>query len=168
MTSLPSLLRPFCNNSQSVLCLLLDLLGWKFDKEGPKSDDFSRTVSALGVVFDLSETEKGRLLIHNTEKRVRDSAALIDEVLRLCGELSKRNSLILRGKLAFCDAFVFGRLGRVSLQEITRHAYASPFVSSLGSRLVSALKLLRERVVTGIPKSLSCKMLDTYFLFTDA
>ena len=156
-----------CNNSQSVLCLLLDLLGWRFDKEGPKSDDFSQTVSALGVVFDLSHTDEGRLQIHNTEKRVNDAATLIDEVLSL-GELSKKGALTLRGKLAFCDAFVFGRLGRVSLQEITRHAYMNPFVSSLGGRLADALCFLKERVVTGIPRSLTCRMLDTYFLFTDA
>ena len=156
-----------CSNSQSVLCLLLDLLGWRFDKEGPKSDDFSSTVSALGVVFDLSHTGDGRLQIHNTEKRVDDASALIEEILS-CGELSKKNALALRGKLAFCDAFVFGRLGRVSLQEITKHAYANPFVLSLGSRLVNALRLLLERVVTGKPRSLSCRLLDTYFLFTDA
>jgi hypothetical protein len=34
-------------NTQSTLCLMLDILGWSFDREGPKSDDFSDVVSAL-------------------------------------------------------------------------------------------------------------------------
>ena len=60
-------------NTQSVLCLMLDLFGWKFDKEGPKSDDFSSSVIALGVVFNLSKTNDGSLEICNTEKRVLDN-----------------------------------------------------------------------------------------------
>ena len=46
--SMPNL----CNNCQATLCLMLDLLGWQFDREGPKSDVFSGVVSALGVQFD--------------------------------------------------------------------------------------------------------------------
>ena len=41
------------------MCTLFKLLGWKFDTEGPKADEFSGSVSALGVVFDLSGTHEG-------------------------------------------------------------------------------------------------------------
>ena len=74
----------------------------------------------------------------------------------------------MRGRLAFCDAFIFGRVGKVALQEITRHAYAVPFASEMNARLVESLKLLKSRVLNGSPRSLSCKLLDTFFLFTDA
>ena len=76
--------------------------------------------------------------------------------------------MVLRGRLAFCDAFVFGRLGKVALQEITKHAYASPFREQLQHTLISALKLLRGRVLDGKPRLLTCKMLDTLYLLTDA
>ena len=92
---------------------------------------------------------------------------MIDEILR-DGELSKKSSLTLRGRLGFCDSFIFGRLGRVALQEITRHAYARPSQKALSRRLVESLQLLKERVVTGLPRSLSCKLLSTFYLFTDA
>ena len=61
------------NNTQATLCLLLDILGWNFDREGPKSDEFSRLVMALGVQFDLSGCADGLLKVCNTEKRVGSS-----------------------------------------------------------------------------------------------
>ena len=156
-----------CGNSQAVLCLMLDLFGWRFDKEGPKSDSFSDSVAALGVVFDLSRTMDGSLQVHNTEKRIEDTTQYVDEILQ-SGALSKKGAWTLRGRLAFCDAFIFGRVGKVALQEITKHAYAVPFVAQVNVRLVESLKLLKNRALNGAPRSLSCKLLDTFFLFTDA
>ena len=66
-------------NSQAALCLMLDVLGWGFDKEGPKSDDFSLMVCALWVQFDLSSCKDGLLRVCNTEKRVKETIALLDE-----------------------------------------------------------------------------------------
>eukprot|EP00435_Cladocopium_sp_Y103_P035488 s3870_g9.t1 len=156
-----------CKNTQSTLCLMLDILGWRFDREGPKSDDFSTNVSALGVQFDLTDTGSGTLQVKNTAKRVEDTTLLLEDVIR-SGKLLKKDALILRGKLAFCDAFIFGRLGKLALQDITRHAYANPFVAQLSERLVDSLELLKSRLLAGRPRILSCKMLDTYFIFTDA
>ena len=118
-------------NTQATLCLMFDIFGWRFDKEGPKSDDFSDLVSALGVQFNLSDTPSGILQVCNTEKRIKDIIQLLDETLE-AGILPKKDALSLRGRLAFCDAFVFGRLGKVSLQDITKHAYAKPFVARWG------------------------------------
>ena len=155
------------SNSQAALCLMLDVLGWGFDKEGPKSDDYSQLVCALGVKFDLSSCKDGLLNVCNTEKRVKETTTLLDEILAL-GALKKRDALVVRGRLAFCDAFIFGRLGKVALQELTRHAYASPFTEKISDALRNALKLLKERVLGGKPRVLSCRMLDTLFLLTDA
>ena len=161
--TMPSL----ANNSQAALTLMLDLLGWDFDRTGPKSDDFSALVGALGVQFDLSGCKDGLLRVRNTEKRVHETVCLLDNFLA-SGLMHKRDALVLRGRLAFCDAFVFGRLGKVALQEITKHAYASPFREQLQPTLISALKLLRGRVLDGKPRLLTCKMLDTLYLLTDA
>jgi hypothetical protein len=105
---------------------MLDILGWNFDREGPKSDDFSQLVKALGVQFDLSQCADGVLSVCNTEKRIQETVDLIDGVLD-SGSLDKKSALVLRGRLAFCDSFIFGRIGKIALQNITRHAYASPF-----------------------------------------
>ena len=127
-------------NTQSTLCLMLDILGWSFDREGPKSDDFSDVVSALGVQFHITDTCNGVLNICNTEKRIRETLALLDEVMAK-GTLQKREALTLRGRLAFCDAFVFGRLGKIALQDITKHAYNNPFHEQLTATTLNSMKL---------------------------
>ena len=48
-------------NSQAALCLMLDVLGWGFDKEGPKSDDFSLMVCALGYNLTSAVAKMGCL-----------------------------------------------------------------------------------------------------------
>ena len=66
-------------NTQSCLALLLDLLGWKYDKEGPKADTFSQSVVTFGVHFDLRTTNSsGCFNVCNTVKRTNDALALID------------------------------------------------------------------------------------------
>ena len=154
-------------NTQSTLCLMLDILGWSFDREGPKSDDFSDVVSALGVQFHITDTCNGVLNICNTEKRIRETLALLDEVMAK-GTLQKREALTLRGRLAFCDAFVFGRLGKIALQDITKHAYNNPFHEQLTATTLNSMKLLRSRIAEGKPRRLTCELLETLFLFTDA
>ena len=147
---------------------MLDILGWQFDRAGPKSDDFSENVSALGVRFDLSESGMGSLKVHNTEKKVEDTTLLLENVVQ-ADKLAKKDALVLRGKLAFCDAFIFGRVGKLALQDLTKHAYASPFISKFSERLVVSLILLRSRLLTGQPRLLTCEMLDTFFFhFHDA
>ena len=82
--------------------------------------------------------------------------------------MSKKDALSLRGRLAFCDAFIFGRLGRVSLQNITHHAYASPFIADLNYSLVQSLGILRDRMKTAKPRCLDLNLLNTFVLMTDA
>ncbi|CAE7833327.1 ubiad1 [Symbiodinium sp. CCMP2592] len=96
------------DNTGDTMELLFKLLGWVFDSEGPKADVFSRHVSALGVSFDLTETEHGVISVDNTVKRKDDVSNLISAVLDR-GELSYKQGLELRGKLAFANAQVMGR-----------------------------------------------------------
>ena len=37
---------------------LLDLLGWSFDRDGPKLTSFGRSVNALGITLDFSESDR--------------------------------------------------------------------------------------------------------------
>ena len=81
------------SNTQATMCLMLDILGWKFDKEGPKSDDFSMLVKALGVQFDLSNCADGFLEVCNTEKRIKETVELVDSIISE-GKLEKKLALI--------------------------------------------------------------------------
>ena len=104
---------------------MLDILGWQFDRKGPKSEAFSGVVSALGVQFDLEDSLNGILKVRNTAKRIDDTTLLLETFLR-DGRLAKKDALTLCGELAFCDSFIFGRIGNLALQDITKHAYAQP------------------------------------------
>ena len=112
-------------------------------------------------------TADGRLEVHNTERRLKEAVDSLDGIIA-SRRLSKKDALSLRGRLAFCDAFIFGRLGRVSLQNITQHAYASPFVVELSVGLIHSLKILRDRMANARPCCLDLNLLHTYVLMTDA
>eukprot|EP00434_Breviolum_minutum_P036637 symbB.v1.2.032470.t1/scaffold3898.1/size48671/2 len=155
-------------NTQASLCLMLDVFGWAFDKEGPKSDDFSSSVAALGVIVDLSYTATGRLLVGNTQKRLHESIEFVHAVVK-ANKLTKKDALTLRGRLGYCDAFIFGRIGKVALQNITRHAYAQPFSAVTDQHLTDSLILLEDRLAAGVPRCFDLMNVHrTFFLFTDA
>ena len=76
--------------------------------------------------------------------------------------------MILRGRLGYCDAFIFGRIGKVALQNITRHAYAKPFSSKTDTQLTDSLSLLEDRLSAGVPRCIDMNTHRTFFPFTDA
>ena len=95
------------NNSERSMSLLLDLLGWKFDKEGPKADSFSNCVTTLGVVIDLANTCRGELRVSNTDKRRTVSIDMIEKVIT-DKHLDGRSAQVLRGKVdQLLDALMF-------------------------------------------------------------
>ena len=147
--------------------LFFDLLGWLFDREGPKADIFSHEVSALGVHISFARTADAQVLVKNTEKRCTELLAQIDAVLK-AGTLSRKDSLVLRGRLAFADAHVFGRAGRRCLQGITKHSYAKPFKPEVSQALRRSLQVLRHRFASNEPRCLSAASFDCWFLYTDA
>ena len=141
-------------SSEACMSLLLDLLGWHYDKEGPKADTFSSLLTTLGVVFDLSSSVDQSIVIKNTERRRLESLQLLDSTLAL-GALDKHSAQVLRGRTT-------------SLQEVSAHAFRSPFVRTLDARLQSALKVLRVKLDEGKPRQVSVRALETIVVLTDA
>ena len=154
-------------NTENSMSMLFQLLGWKYDTEGPKADVFSDSVSALGVRFDLSRTHEGVVVVDNTCKRKEDLDKMVADILEQ-GSLDHRLALELRGKLAFADAQVMGLAGRFALQQITAHAYHSPFKARLSYGCSTALKFLRKRIAEGTPRAITPAIKDCWLLFTDA
>ena len=103
----------------------------------------------------------GRLEVHNTEKRLCESVAAIERILST-KSLGKRDALVLRGRLAFCDAFIFGRLGKISLQAITQHAYAKPFNTAVDDGLSGALQVLRDRMAAARPRQIDLNLIHFF------
>ena len=155
------------NNSECSMSLLLDILGWKFDREGPKADSFSNCVTTLGVVIDLGSTAKGELYISNTEKRRNDSIELIEKVLTE-KHLDKKSAQVLRGKLAFAYAQIFGMSGKLALQHTSWHAFRVPFTTEISGQLYNALVFLKERLWKNESRKISMGVGDHLVLLTDA
>ena len=154
-------------NSESSMSLLLDLLGWRYDKEGPKADTFSPMVTTLGVQFNLSDTSKGWFEVCNTQKRTEDVLQLIDTTVS-SKALDKKNAQSLRGRLAFAYAQIFGLSGKVALQRISEHAFRQPFCPAIAQQLVAALLFLRSRLEKGIPRKVFKDVGNTFVVLSDA
>ena len=158
---------PLSGNTQASVVFLFDILSWAFDRSGDKADVFSACVEALGVRFLLDRTGEGVVQISNTERRTKEALELIGGIL-LEGKLSHKHALVVRGRLAFCNALIFRRTGRLALQMISNHAYQKPFSSKLQKHVCSALEALRCRIFKALPRGLSATFLDTHYLYTDA
>ena len=154
-------------NTEASMTILLSVLGWAFDQTGPKSDSFSNLVQALGVVFQLNDSVDGMVRISNTDKRLHEVVQLLEETVDR-GTLSVKQAQVLRGRLAFSDAFIFGRAGKGALQEISRHAFAKPFVNKIGHELEHRLSQLRDRLKTGEPRCVASKLATSWYIFSDA
>ena len=142
-------------------------MGWQYDKDGPKADVFSPHVAALGVTFSLASSRNGIVTVGNTEKRILEVCQMINSILER-KTLSLKEAQVARGRLAFCDAFVFGKAGKSALQEITAHAYARPAQKLISSRLTQALLKLKSRLQESPPRTMSCSLTETVYIFSDA
>ena len=154
-------------NSEASMALLLDLLGWRYDREGPKADAFSSQVLTLGVQFDLTGTVNGFFEVCNTSKRKEDVLNLIDATLS-AGIMDKKAAQSLRGRLAFAYSQIFGLSGKLALQKISEHAFQRPFIANISKELSDALRFLRSRIERGVPRKVLKSVCNTFVILSDA
>ena len=98
-------------------------------------------VATLGVVINLKDVLTGTIEVSNTTKRRLNVLTLIDDVLE-SGFLDFREGQVLRGKLAFAHAQIFGLSGRYALQQISDHVHAIPFQKRICDQLRIPLSFL--------------------------
>ena len=103
----------------------------------------------LGVAFDLSKSESRIASVYNTEH-----------------ELSKHDSLVLRGRLGFADSFLHGRLGGLLLKKLMEHAYSRQ--KTLDPCTKQALEAMKLRLELGRPVEISDKEVIQWYIYTDA
>ena len=154
-------------NTSKCFETLLDLLGRKYDKSGDKSDQMSETVSALGVLFDLSKTGSGKLFVSNTEKRKVDVCEQVAEALAR-GVLSQHAAASLKGRLGFAEGQLFGRGVKRLINELGKHALHPPKRNELQEETLCALRDVSERIEKAPPRMVDCHTDETCLMFTDA
>ena len=107
---------------------------------------------ALGLIFDLSQFGKGKVLIKHTPERKRELIERLEEILTK-GSLTPKEAESLRGRVQWYESYLFGRIANLAVHRIGKRA-----LSNLASRdtkldeeLKSALSFLKERVSHGLP-----------------
>ena len=142
------------------------LLGWQFDECGEKAFEFSSVFKALGVLFDLNGAHEGRVLIKNTPSRIDELCQLITQIVD-SRTLSRAAAQRLRGRMQFCDGFLFGRASRLCLKAVTRHIH-STCDEVQGDELWESLLRFRDCLRASRPHAVVANHQEPLYLFTDA
>ncbi|OLP88903.1 hypothetical protein AK812_SmicGene29665 [Symbiodinium microadriaticum] len=153
-------------HTEAAATALFKLLGWEYDECDEKSTEFANVFKALGVSFNLTSTEHGRVMLSNTASRIAELVQTFSEILE-SNSLPRAAALRLRGRMQFCDSFLFGRASRLCLQAVTKHAYEGSG-PSVPSDLWDALHRYRECLKVSRPHTVCAAHNDPYYLFTDA
>lgn len=144
--------------------LLFRILGWETSSE--KEGDFLAISKILGVQIDLNESMLGRFAVSNVEARVRELVAHIDNILAR-GTLAAAEMRVLRGRLVFAEAQIYGRLAGLHMQHLGRweHAIGETVVDE---DLKASLQFVRDRVICGVPRVVDANPGRVFHLYTDA
>ena len=141
------------------------LLGWLVSA-GEKDLPFSETFKALGVEIDCSAWRNGLVKFRNTTKRISELSETISSALKR-GRLSSHEALVLRGRMQFARAQIWGRAPKLCLAAITAHAYGEND-GSLSSHAKACLNAFLGSLVAARPREITAHWDLPSLLFTDA
>ena len=95
-------------NADKSASELLDLLGWKHARTGPKGKAFDSTFTVLGCNLDLSEVDKGAITMENKPGRIDRLLEHLKKV-EAANRISLHEAQILHGLLRYACGFLAGR-----------------------------------------------------------
>jgi hypothetical protein len=155
------------SSTEKAFAALLELVGFVYDKEGPKADAMSSEVSALGVVFDLSCSQDGLLRVKNTEKRIEEVTGKIASTLE--GRfLTPGEAATLKGRLGFAEGQLFGRAARRLINDLGSFATASQRRSVITDELSESLQAVSKMLLCSKAREIDTKSHEVLHLYTDA
>ncbi|CAE7301965.1 unnamed protein product [Symbiodinium sp. CCMP2592] len=143
-----------------VISTLFRLLGWDLSLD--KLLPYDVCCKVLGIKIDMSEARLGLFKLANTEKRVLELTAALDEVL-LAGRLSHSDCERLRGRLQFASGQLFGRRAKVALHQLSRH-----HGGRLSEVTSEACRFLRRLVSSNQSRSISRQLGNVVHVYVDA
>ena len=156
-----------CENAETALTMLFDLLGWAYDRDGPKSGSMADTVSLLGVVLNLSQSDKGKVVIENTMSRRQELKEEIEKYLE-AGRISLPETARLKGRMTFAEGQLFGRACRSLFNSLGRHLHEHPRGGVLDQDCRVSMSIFLEYLQKGRPRIVDATSKVTFFVFTDA
>ena len=154
-------------NAEISLTMLFDLLGWAYDRDGPKSGNMSETISLLGVILNLSQSGEGTVVIENTASRKQELKEEIEKCLA-AGQISQPETARLKGRMTFAEGQLFGRACRSLFNALGRHLHEHPPGGILDTDCRISMSIFLEHIQNGRPRIIDATSKVTFFLFTDA
>eukprot|EP00438_Fugacium_kawagutii_P011611 Skav216067 [mRNA] locus=scaffold389:28036:29832:+ [translate_table: standard] len=158
----------FGGDAQICAERFLKLLGWRSSEKPHKRLPFAESFEALGVLFDLSSSINGKIVVRNKPSRVSQICDEVDAVLA-AGSFTPAQATALRGKLQFAETHTFCRALASNLRAFQRRACGKLPGSHLTPELEDELVWAKKFMVRDCPRTLSVDMSKyRIVLFTDA
>ena len=116
--------------------------------------------------IDCSTWRNGLVKFRNTTKRISELSDTISSALKQ-GRLSSHEALVLRGRMQFARAQIWGRAPKLCLAANTAHAYGEND-GSLSSHAKACLSAFLDSLVAARPREITAHWDLQSLLFTDA
>ena len=144
---------------------LFKLLGWIFAEDGRTCKPFQSSCEALGVVFDLSESDKGKCKVSNTASRIEELSGEIQRILE-AGVITQVESQKLRGRMQFAESQIYGRTSKRCLA--TLRDLSCRRRSKILERDEMFLRLFISLLKSEDPRIVCCDNRSSVVILTDA
>ena len=118
------------------------------------------------MVVDLNNFRDGSIAVMHTEQRVLELKETLSQILS-SGTLGRKDAEKLHGRLIWFSSFVFGRRPNRAVAALSAIASGASRSSLLTEEHQFALRSLLEYVNSCRPVSISRRILECWFLFTD-
>ena len=153
-------------SAELTVKFIFDALGWDLSADPEKDAGFAEVFNALGVTIDLRRTRYGEVLIGNTDKRKAELSRMMDEILAE-DRMTVKTAESLRSRLTFAEAQVYGRSAKVALRAIGSPVVLQRDMKPLSDDVRFALRWMRDRIVDAVPRVVTYKAAQTYYMFFD-
>ena len=97
---------------------------------------------------------------------MKDLVATIDRILEK-NRMSSSEMRVLRGRLVFAEAQIYGRLTGLHMQQLSRWEHTIG-EAELDDDLVNSLQFLRDHILLGGPRRVMSDIGRVFHLYTDA
>ena len=121
----------------------------------------------LGVVLDLSETMRGKVVIKNKESRMVELAANLEEIIRVQSVEPKKLPSMF-GRALFVESQISGRQGKLALADLRELERSKKLRVRVDDLQLAAFNNLLERYRNPSPRVLFVEHeVKPVLLFTD-
>lgn len=140
-------------SSQNFMEFILQALGWKFATDGKKACPPESSFKVLGVELDLSQTDRGTLIVANKQDRIENLTAFLAGLMKR-GRISGSEAATLHGQLNFAQGQYYGcsmKPAMSFLQTVMRTSWKNSYSQDLVvmcTYLVTSLLTCPPRVIS--------------------